>query len=526
MVVMGKTFRYSLLLVKRWLWMLVLSAIICGSVAYLLSLFLRPVYQASAYLIVDLGSASPGTQDVTTFAQYITAPGVLDPVVAQHPGINRQTLLTMISINPQTGRQVIELDVQNTDPRLAANLANQVAQSFAQYANSGMPGAVQVIQAAIPNLPSQAGLFRNAGIGAAFGLAIAVLLIFFFKGRGSQMTSVGRMQKLLGREIIAILPDLSHYAGQPELQPSMAEKYFTICSRLDLEQANRPFKLMMFTGISSEEKSAVVSNVAINLAQAGKQVLLIDLNIHCPVLAREFHLASQIGLTNLLVGDDAQWPFERYIQATGIPGLRVLAAGTQKMNSTEFLRFLAATQFFAQIKRIPFDYILFDAPPLPVVAAAPLLLSSIEAMVLVVNGLHTSRKLLTQARKVLLKVQMPGILGVVVHQCSWRDYARVKPALETQVAPAGVANSLIEQTTLALPPVPVSPTLAYERLETAELVAIQEQMHFPNTGETESIKVGVPEPIIRPMLSLNGLAMPTNGLTGRFFGTPHTPQPL
>ena len=55
---MGNIFRYYVLLAKRWAWMLVVGVVICGGATYLISTFLRPIYQDSAYLIIDIGTSA------------------------------------------------------------------------------------------------------------------------------------------------------------------------------------------------------------------------------------------------------------------------------------------------------------------------------------------------------------------------------------------------------------------------------------------------------------------------------------
>ena len=171
---MGNLFRYYTLLAKRWMWMFIVCVLVCGSATYLISSFLRPVYQASAYLVIDVGaSAHPSISDslqaVPTFAQLITIPTVLDPVVAQHPGLSLSDLLSMLTVKPQTNTQIIELDIQTANPQLAAELANQISQSFARYANATTPGTVQIIPASTPAFPAQPRPLQEAGIGALVG---------------------------------------------------------------------------------------------------------------------------------------------------------------------------------------------------------------------------------------------------------------------------------------------------------------------------------------------------------------------
>lgn len=532
---MGNLFRYYTLLAKRWMWMFVVCAIICSGATYLVSSFLRPMYQASAYLIVDIGatahpSISDSLQAVPTFAQLITIPTVLDPVVARHPGLSSQDLLSMLAVKPQTNTQIIELDVQAANPQLAADLANQVSQSFAHYANANSSGTVRIIPASAPAFPAQPRPLQGAGVGALVGLILALLLVMLFEWIENRPTSVEQIQKLLGAEILALLPRFSRRSGQAE-----AEKYHMLCASLDVAQASQPFKLVMFaSALAGEGKSTVASNVAIHLAQAGKQVLLVDLNIHRPALAREFHLPEKVGLTNVLAKNGNPLLIERYAQATRLPGLSVLLAGTQEMSSAEFLRALATTQLFSQLKQAAFDYVLFDAPPLLTVAEAQVLASSIEALVLVVDGSHTPCKALMRIRQLLWRMQTTRVLGVVVNQSSWRDctdtysypYALPQPALENKVP-----QLLIEEVTLELPTVTALelPTVAMKLIPAPPPISELGQARLPDTGESERISQPFPEHVIRPGLSLSSLTMSGNGLMRRALGAdtvPSAPGPL
>jgi capsular exopolysaccharide synthesis family protein len=530
---MGNLFRYYTFLGKRWMWMFVLCALVCSGATYLISSFLRPVYQASAYLIIDVGasthpSISDSLQAVPTFAQLITIPTVLNPVVAQHPGMSVQDLLTMIAVKPQTNTQIIELDVQAANPRLAADLANQVSQSFARYANANTPGTVQIIPASPPTFPAQPRPLQAAGIGALVGLVLAILLIFLFEWLGNRPSSLEQMQKLLGLEILSLQPRSSRRS-----RPVAVEKYRMLCASLDVTRAGYPFKQVMFTSaLAGEGTSTVASNVAIHLAQAGKQVLLVDLNIHRPTLARAFHLSVQSGLTDALTHRGALLPLEHYAQKTAVPGLSVLLAGTQKMNSAEFLRLLTNAQLFAQLQQTAFDYILFDAPPLLAVAETQVLASTVEALILVVDGARTPCKALGKVRQLLWRLQATRVLGVVVNKSSWSDFADLRPyALPQQAPAAGPAPLAGEEITRELPVVTVVelPTMAMKLIPASFSERSLTGESLPDTGESERISPPFSERVIRPGLSLSGLTMSGNGLIRRTFsgGTiPSTPEPL
>jgi capsular exopolysaccharide synthesis family protein len=272
----------------------------------------------------------------------------------------------------------------------------------------------------------------------------------------------------------------------------------------------------------------VVSNVATYLAQAGKQVLLVDLNLHRPTLARRFHLsAAAVGLTDLLARRSNPLCVERYIQATDLPGLSLLLAGTRKMSTGEFLQALTTTQLFSQLKQTSFDYVLFDAPPLLTVAETQILASSIETIMLVVDGSRTPRRVLSRTRQLLWRFQTTRMLGVVVNQSLWRDYADSDPyTLSQPTLESGEVQLRIEEVTLELPAVVTKllpASLAESKLG---------ESHLPDTGESERVNQSCSEPVIRPGLSLSGLTMSGNGLVRRVRSTnvmpstPVTPEPF
>lgn len=526
-MVMGNNFKLYALFVKRWLWLLLVSALLCGGAAYTLSGFMHPVYQASAYIIISVGDPRPSVteslQAVPTFARLLTIPAVLDPVLEEHPGMSLQALQGMLAVKPQANTQIIELDVQASSPALAAGVANQVCQSFAQYSNTASSSPVQFISASTPTAPVQPLPLEDAGIGAAVGLVLALLLALLFEWIGNRATSVEQIQELLGMEVMTLLPRFTRKGRHSEEQIASSEQYQMICASLNVAQAGRPFKLTMFTSaLAGEGKSTIISNVALHLAQAGKRVLLIDLNVHRPMLAQQFHLKSQAGLTNMLARKCKRLPIEQYSQPTSFTGLYVLAAGTEAMSSAAFLRSLACTHFFPQLKQAPFDYVLLDTPPLFAVAEAQMLLAAVEALVLVVNGASTPRRILARTRQLLLRFQMTRVLGTIVNQSAWRDYADTHPYTlprsqkSRQVCEPGF---VVEEVTMELPAVTVR--------QIAAPAFGQSEPRLPDTGETEQIgRASAPERVIQPPFSLSGLMTPTNGLTRRGqAGEAFTPLP-
>src|ERR1700693_1250242 len=115
------------MLAKRWAWVVILGIVFCGGSTYIASKLTHPTYQASANLFLSLDTSNPNNVPssiaaVPTYAQLLTNPLVLEPVAAMYQGMTLQQLTAMITVKPQSGSQLIELDVQNGNPQLAMQL--------------------------------------------------------------------------------------------------------------------------------------------------------------------------------------------------------------------------------------------------------------------------------------------------------------------------------------------------------------------------------------------------------------------
>jgi len=323
----------------------------------------------------------------------------------------------MLSVKPQTNTQIIELDVQNTDPRLATQLANEVGQSFAHYANTQLPAAVQILPAELPTTPVGPSSLVDAGIGALVGLGLALALIVIFEWADDRLASSDEVQEILGLETLTIIPRFSskQRSMHAEKSPVLAEGCRVLCASLNAAQASKRFKLVMVTSaLADEGNRTIAANLASFLAMTGKQVLLVDADLRRPALDRHFELDNQRGLSNALQEKWVRIEPELEGRPTEIPTLRVLTTGALPSNPAELLQSSLAAQlfeFFEQSEQ--FEYVIFDTPPLLPVADAQILASYVQAIVLVIDAFKTPRNVLLRAKRVLNRTRTT-IIGVAI----------------------------------------------------------------------------------------------------------------
>jgi len=451
---MQSSVRRYVLLIKRWAWLVVLGIVICGGTTYAINkLLIKPVYQATATLIIiTKTSTSPfdnfqaSELAAPTYAQLLKSPEILGPVVTQYHGLTVDQLSAMVTVNAQPNTSLIELAVENGDPRLAADLANEIGQSFGRYVGAQFSVSVPMLSARVPINPIKPNPKQSAGLAALVGLGLAIALIIVFEWLDDRLTKPEEVQELLGMETLGVIPKLSPRRMKRingRVDSAITEACTVLCANLSAAQAVKPFQLVMVTSaLVGEGKSTVAANLATLLAKVGKHALLVDADLRNPAL-------DQQGLSSALLAMGEQ-----------LTTLRVLTAGGVPPNPAELLLSPGAKQLFDDFSKASFDYIIVDTPALLSAADAQIVASYVQATILVVDASKTPRSVVLQAKNALEKTHTM-LLGVVINKSEWPDYSygrnrldnipRSKAAIAKPVRPTTPVVDHIDDVTTVLP---------------------------------------------------------------------------
>lgn len=130
-------------------------------------------------------------------------------------------------------------------------------------------------------------------------------------------------------------------------------------------------------------KSVVSANLALTFAQLGKKVLLIDLDMRCPVQIKIFRVASACGVSEVLAGLEKN--AQNAISRTAVENLWLMTSGRIPPNPTELLSTQRMRSLLEEM-RGQFDYIFLDLPPVGVVSDALILSDQVTGYVYTVRA--------------------------------------------------------------------------------------------------------------------------------------------
>ena len=214
--------------------------------------------------------------------------------------------------------------------------------------------------------------------------------------------------------------------------------YRMLSTNIDLASLNKGIcSIMVTSALSQEGKSTVATNLAIFMAHAGKNTLLVDADPHCPVLQKRFDLSDrQLGLSNAVAalsqrqfvnvlsqsgqvqphsGKTLTSPLDPYMHSVGIANLRVMPAGSLSPDSSALLDVKNVERLLAAIKSSGVEVVIFDTVPLLDVPDARVLATKIDATIVVIDITRAHKQHLAQVKTLLGHIRIP-VLGCVVNK--------------------------------------------------------------------------------------------------------------
>jgi non-specific protein-tyrosine kinase len=307
------------------------------------------------------------------------------------------------------------------------------------------PGTV-IAAAALPSTPASPDA-RPVGIGLLVGLFLGVVLAFVRDRTDDRLRGREDLAERLDRPVLATIPPLSKRVRDgrglrwrrrssnglvtiDEPNSPAAESYRTLRTRMARLAAQRDINSVMVVSAGvGEGKSTTAANLAVVLAETGKDVLLVSADLRRPRIHQFFGLPNKSGLSNLLLyglafdrgrnpaGDDTATDTAQELWSavwSVVPSLWVLLSGPPPQHPSALMDSDAMRQFLKE-QRDLFDFVILDCPPALVVADAMALAPLADAILVVADAKESDREQVSRLKE---EVEQVGgrIVGAVLNR--------------------------------------------------------------------------------------------------------------
>jgi succinoglycan biosynthesis transport protein ExoP len=351
-------------------------------------------------------------------------------VQSQFESAQKQEAMTRKKL-AETRRQVLSTQDSSIDLNLLKRevdtnrqLYDELLKSLKQVGVSAgvTTNNISVVDAAKPaRFPYAPSLSRNLLIGLAAGLFLGLCTVFALEFLDDSIKFPDEVERMLGLTLMGIIPKIKVKRSDKSVglevhdspRSPFAEAYRSVRTALQFSTPEgAPNRLLVTSTARDEGKSTTALALAINFAQLGQRVLLIDADMRNPSVHKLLGISNDSGLSNVL---SSETKGERMILPTTVPNLSVLTAGPVPPNPVDLLMGPKLLLLLNEATSLGIDYVIVDAPPLLGIADSIVLGNQLQNILFVVQGNRTRK---SHIRNALRRLRRAGLLphGVVITQ--------------------------------------------------------------------------------------------------------------
>lgn len=170
-------------------WMIIVLAVLTAGAAYGYSKMQNEIYESNVSVLItsrpDFGQTQAARSLLRDFAAYLGSTYRAEAVINElQLDMTPSALLGSVTIAASSDSNIIQIEVRNTNPDLANDIARKWAEQLIIYRNTENAGLQKAdrIEAQLLDDP-RAGLYRpqttvNTAAGGVFGALLGIILIF------------------------------------------------------------------------------------------------------------------------------------------------------------------------------------------------------------------------------------------------------------------------------------------------------------------------------------------------------------
>jgi len=516
--------RFLEIMRKHWV-LVLLCLLVVGLGSYIGSRLTPRTYQSTVLVHVKIPSGSnqidsnsllASGQLAQTEADLAVSDDLLGHVVSHRSDITVDQLSHEVTSSVKLNTQLFEIDVQDTNAKRAADLANDIAQTLInmqiEETQQSNDKAIQQIQQEmssikhqITDLTGQVALMQAKGgqltgdsvlqaqlsvlqqhynqwedaltqleltntqsndflhivqiarpestairpdvslntlAGLVLGLIMGAFVAVQYDTFSTRLRSPKDVALFIGYPLLATIWRAASSPEANRVNPLSghinAHAYRMLSTNVEVADRDKQARsILVASALPGEGKSAVATNLAIFMASSGKNTLLVDANLRCPVLHERFGIAGERpGLSNALAvlsqrpfvrdvpfngqiqplpGRRSSIDLEPYMHAVGIANLRVMSAGSMGAQAGTLLDSKTVERLLATLEGSDVEVVIFDTAALLDVPDARVLATRVDAALVVIDITCARKRYLEQIKILAENIRIP-VLGCVVNK--------------------------------------------------------------------------------------------------------------
>ena len=426
------------MVLKKWPFIVIMTFLITVSAYVYGSVYVTPTYSAQALMIVNKSQYQASEQNQMSYNDIIfTQKLVKSYVIIMMSDANielvKQEIGTDLSISQIKScvkiasvqeTEVLQITVENKDPVLAQSIANALVKvSPPTLIRVIKAGSAEVIDTApIPASPVKPVIWLYLVVGAMLGLMFSILLIFLRDFFDNTFKTEEDIRNVLDLPVITSLPEIEKGAATivtEETPFDYKEAFKVLRTKIQFSGVDGDMKKIAITSSGPfEGKTTVSINLALTMAETGKRVLLIDADLRKPKVHKTLNMPSEPGITSVITQQETLASVIKKVP--DYDSLDIVTCGVIPPNPTELL---GSHQMEAFIKRVEddYDYIIFDTPPIGLVADTAVLSKMLDGVIWVVSYGKTVKEAAHFAKDTLDSVDV-NIIGCVFNRVKADSY--------------------------------------------------------------------------------------------------------
>ena len=288
-------------------------------------------------------------------------------------------------------------------------------------AGEAVSNNLNIIDKALPPLQKfKPKLSTNLAFAGLLGLFLGIAAAFLREFMDDSVKDINELERETQLPVLGLIPSVNESDPKKVSQlvlnspkSALAESFRSLRTtiRFKLREQQQEPVIFVTSARANEGKTTIAMNLASAFAHTGKRVLLIDADLRNPSLHKLIGTRNQQNLVGYLTGE---YPLDQLSQASNVPNLDIVVAGTPPTDPSELL---ANTKMETLLKTASqhYDMIIMDGPPILGLADAMILTSIANITLLTVHANDTST---TTVNNALKRLQETGsnVSGIILNQ--------------------------------------------------------------------------------------------------------------